>query len=75
VSKVIIYEIRVRGHLDNHWAAWFAPLTMQKNIDGETALAGPVRDQAELHGLLVKVRNLNVILLSVNRIEQERTAV
>ena len=58
-------EIRVRGHLDEHWSAWFAGLALTRADDGTTLLRGPVADQAELHGLLAKVRDLGAPLLSV----------
>lgn len=63
------YEIRILGHLDNRWADWFEGLTMTLEDNGETRLAGLVVDQAALHGLLRKVRDLGMPLLSVNRIE------
>jgi len=59
------YEIRVRGHLDEHWSAWFGGLVLTREDDGTTVLRGPVTDQAELHGLLAKVRDLGAPLLSV----------
>ena len=59
------YEIRVRGHLDEHWSAWFGGLVLTREDDGTTTLRGPVADQAELHGLLAKVRDLGTPLLSV----------
>lgn len=59
------YEIRVEGHLDDHWASWFGGLTLTQDDDGTTTLRGVVADQAELHGLLAKVRNIGVALLSV----------
>ena len=60
------YEIRVEGHLDEHWSAWFGSLTLIREDDGTTTLRGTVTDQAELHGLLAKVRDLGAPLLSVN---------
>lgn len=57
--------VRVAGHLDPHWSAWFANFTLTCETDGTTTLKGFVADQAELHGLLVKVRDLGVALLSV----------
>lgn len=59
------YELRVTGHLDDHWAAWFGDLTLTRESDGTTSISGPVSDQAELHGLLMKVRDLGVTLISV----------
>jgi hypothetical protein len=59
------YELRVDGHLDGHWSSWFAGLTLTHEDDGTTALRGPVLDQAELHGHLVRVRDLGATLVSV----------
>ena len=59
------YELRVQAHLDEHWSAWFCPLELDREDDGTTSLRGTVADQAELHGLLAKVRDLGVTLLSV----------
>ena len=64
-----IYEIRLQGQLDEQWADWFGGLVVQLGENGETILTGPVVDQAALHGLLKKVRDLGMPLLSVNRIE------
>jgi hypothetical protein len=63
------YELRVDGHLDQHWLGWFGNLDLAHKDDGTTSLAGTIADQAELHGLLVKVRDLGVTLLSVEIIE------
>lgn len=63
------YEIRLKGHLDQRWADWFEGLTISLEDNGETRITGPVADQAALHGLLKKVRDLGMDLLSVNRIE------
>ena len=60
------YELRVEGHLDEHWSAWFGGLALIREDDGTTTLRGTVTDQAELHGLLAKVRDLGAPLLSVN---------
>ena len=62
------YEIRIKGHLDNRWADWFEGLTITREDNGETLLTGPVVDQAALHGVLRKVRDLGMPLLSVNRV-------
>ncbi len=59
------YEIRLKGQLDPRWAAWFDGLSLTYERDGTTLLAGPVADQAALHGLLQKVRDLGLPLLSV----------
>ena len=63
------YEIRIKGHLALRWAEWFAGLTMTHTASGETVLSGPIEDQAALHGVLTKVRDLNLTLIAVNRIE------
>jgi hypothetical protein len=63
-----LYEIRIKGHLDNRWAAWFGSLTLTALDNGETLLTGPVVDQAALHGLLRKVRDLGMPLISVTRV-------
>jgi hypothetical protein len=61
-----LYEIRIKGHLNDKWADWFEGLTITRADNGETLLRGPVSDQAALHGLLRKVRDLGLPLLSVN---------
>ena len=63
-----LYEIRIKGHLDNRWADWFEGLAITLEDNGETLLTGPVVDQAALHGLLRKVRDLAMPLLSVTRV-------
>ena len=63
-----LYEIRVKGHLDDRWADWFGGLTITLEDNGDTLLTGPVVDQAALHGLLTKVRDLGIPLLSVIRV-------
>jgi hypothetical protein len=63
------YQIKVKGHLDLHWREWFDGMTISHEANGETVLAGPVIDQAALHGLLLKIRDLNLTLLSVHRVE------
>jgi len=65
----MIYQIRIKGHLGPQWADWFEGLTITLEDNGDTLLTGPVIDQAALHGLLKKVRELGMPLLSVNRIE------
>ena len=62
------YEIRLKGHLDARWAAWFDGLTLTHGSDGTTIISGPVADQAALHGLLQKIRDLGLPLISVNHI-------
>jgi hypothetical protein len=63
------YEIRLKGHLDDRWAEWFEGLTITLEEDGTTLLTGPVVDQAALHGLLKRVRDLGIPLLSVCPLE------
>ncbi|MCZ3389015.1 MAG: hypothetical protein LH645_07795 [Actinomycetia bacterium] len=65
------YELRIDSHLDEHWSAWFGGLTLTHDDDGTTTLRGPVTDQAELHGLLTKVRDLGFTLLSVRTIDAD----
>ncbi len=62
------YEIRIKGHLDDRWADWLEGLTFTHESDGTTHLAGPVVDQAALHGLLKKVRDLGMPLLSITQV-------
>lgn len=67
-----IYEIRLQGHLNQQWAEWLDPLVIAHAPHGETLLTGPIRDQAELYGLLLKLRDLNLTLIAVNRLEPTR---
>ena len=64
-SQPTVYQIRVKGHLGSQWADWFGGLTVTLEDSGETLLTGPVADQAALHGLLRKVRDLGMPLVSV----------
>jgi hypothetical protein len=64
------YCIRVRGHLDDRWSEWFEGLVIQRRDDGTTVLIGPVTDQAALHGVLARIRDLGLPLLSVNRVTE-----
>ncbi len=67
-----IYTIRVKGYLDPQWSAWFDGLTITHAPDGDTLLCGPVVDQAALHGVLAKVRDLGLTLIAVHQIESEQ---
>ncbi len=64
----MVYQIRIKGHLDTQWTDWFEGLTITLEDNGDTLLTGPVVDQAALHGLLKKVRDLGIPLLSVNQV-------
>jgi hypothetical protein len=68
-----LYEIRIKGHLDSRWADWFEGLTIKLEENGETLLTGPVVDQSALHGLLRKVRDLGMPLISVIPIVPEES--
>ena len=71
-EKQAVYQIRVKGNLDKKWSDWFDGFTITPQADDETLLTGPVADQAALHGLLSKIRDLGLPLVSVNRIEPDR---
>ena len=68
------YAIRLAGYLDGRWAAWFDGLTVAHDGDGTTVISGPVADQAALHGVLARVRDLGLPLLSVKQVEAEPPA-
>ena len=63
------YQVRIDGHLDQRWSAWFDDLTLTRESDGTTSLSGAVTDQAELHALLMKIRDLGITLISVDVID------
>ena len=67
-SKPIVYQIKVQGHLGLQWTDWFGGVTITLEDNGDTLLTGPVIDQAALYGVLKKVRDLGMPLLSVNRV-------
>ena len=67
------YEIRLKGHLEVRWTEWFDGLAITLEENGNTLLSGPLADQAALHGLLKKVRDLGLPLLSVNLVQTNRT--
>ena len=74
-ERPVVYQIKIKGHLDEHWAEWFEGMTVALEESGETHLTGPVVDQAALYSLLRKVRDLgmpliSVTLVSVNQIEK-----
>jgi hypothetical protein len=66
------YEIRLQGHVDSRWAAWFDGLTLTHASDGTTLIHGPVVDQAALHGLLQKVRDMGLPLVSVTQVDPDQ---
>jgi hypothetical protein len=66
------YEIRLKGHLDSRWAIWFDGLGLTHESDGTTIICGPVADQAALHGLLQKARDLGLPLISVIRVQPDQ---
>lgn len=68
------YAIRLAGHLDAHWAAWFDGLAVSHEVEGTTLISGPIADQAALHGLLQRVRDLGLTLVSVTRDETDPPA-
>jgi hypothetical protein len=72
-SNATVYEIRLKGYLEARWAKWFDGLAITLDENGNTLLSGPVADQAALHGLLKKVRDLGLPLLSVNPVQIDRT--
>jgi len=66
------YEIRIQGHLDSRWTGWFDGLSLTHSSDGTTVIRGPVVDQAALHGLLQKVRDIGLPLVSVTHVGREQ---
>ena len=71
-DQPVTYEIRIKGYLGRHRADWFEGLTITRQEDGSTVLTGSMIDQAALHGLLRKVRDLGMLLLSVNRVDPQK---
>jgi hypothetical protein len=68
------YRVLVSGHLDDRWSDWFGGLTVVRQADGTTVLVGPVVDQAALHGVICRVRDLGLPLLSVNRVVESHSS-
>ncbi len=69
-----VYQIRIQGHLGRGWTGWFPDLTITLEDNGDTLLTGPVVDQAALHGLLRRVRDLGMPLVSVDRLEHRQSS-
>jgi hypothetical protein len=69
LGQPMVHQIRIKGHLGSEWTEWFEGLAITLEDNGDTLLTGPVIDQAALHGLLKKVRDLGMPLVSVNRVE------
>jgi hypothetical protein len=72
-SQPVIYQIRLKGHLSREWTDWFGGLTITLEDNGDTLLTGPVVDQAALHGLLKRVRDLGVPLISISQVPFNET--
>lgn len=66
------YELRLQGHLDSRWSSWLDGMDLTRHSDGTTVVRGPVVDQAALHGLLARIRDIGVPLLSVTRVEADQ---
>jgi hypothetical protein len=71
-DQPMVYQIRLKGHLGADWTDWFGGLTITLDENGETLITGPVGDQSALHGLLKKVRDLDLTLISINRVEPDQ---
>jgi hypothetical protein len=69
-SQPVVYQISIKGHLGSQWADWFEGLTITREDNGDTLLTGPVVDQAALHGLLKKIRDLGMTLISIQTIDK-----
>lgn len=74
-DQPIIYQINIEGHLDDRWADWFENASISLEENGDTLITCPVVDQAALHGLLKKVRDLGMPLLSINRIVSNQNSI
>jgi len=68
MSKPIFYEIQVEGHIGSSWSSWFEGLTIRREETGETVLTGPIKDEAALYGVLMRIRDLGLPLLEIKRI-------
>lgn len=68
----VTYEFIVQGDLDIHWSQWFGGLAVTHNAQGETVICGPIKDQAELYGVINRFRDLGLVLVSIRRIDQDK---
>lgn len=69
-----IYEFQVRGHLDDRWSGWLEGLDVRRQEDGTTTLVGPLVDQAALYGVIIRIRDLGLSLLSVSRVGESHSS-
>jgi hypothetical protein len=74
MTMLTYYKITIQGHLDQHWSAWFDNMTINNEANGEMVLCGPLVDQAALHGVLMKIRDLGLPLIGVCQIEPNAPA-
>ena len=68
------YQIKLQGHLDSHWSEWFGDMTISNESNGESVLHGPLADQAALHGVLIKIRDLGMPLLAITTVVPNQSA-
>ena len=71
MADLILCQIRVKGHLSDRWVEWFGGLTIENQPDGEALLSGPLPDQSALYGILNRIRDLGLTLVSVNCVEPD----
>lgn len=71
-DQPMTYQFRIKGHLNQQWMGWFDGLTIAREADGNTLLSGPVVDQSALHGILKKIRDLGMPLISVNSVNPDQ---
>ena len=71
-SSGVTYEIRVEGYLDHRWVEWLNNMCLEHTKNGETTLTGVLPDQAALHGVLLKIRDLGVTLVSIRRVDENQ---
>ncbi|HSL45040.1 MAG TPA: hypothetical protein VK897_16530 [Anaerolineales bacterium] len=71
MDKPTLYQIRVKGHLDGALGSWFEGFTITNHQDGDALLTGPIQDQAALHGILNRISNLGLTLISVNSVPED----